>query len=271
MTTYRLIVATITITVVGIFSFAPSVSASEDSNTGSKTYVSVLSAGTEGLWHQVIHQYVDEHGWVDYQSLLDDPVAMKQLNGYLKLIADPDAGTFEGPDADDHRLARLINAYNALTVKLILDHWQDGELTSIRDLADGNPWDHYTFAVFGQEITLNQLEHEWIRGQYAEPRIHWAVVCAAYSCPPLRNEAYTGKTLEAQLHDQERLVLLVNDKRFIDHEGDHVGVTKLFEWYGQDFEPDWQTYLRERLPSEFRSTSFVEYDWKLNELSRRPD
>ncbi|MEL7088182.1 MAG: DUF547 domain-containing protein, partial [Planctomycetota bacterium] len=132
------------------------------------------------------------------------------------------------------------------------------------------PWDQKIWNLAGQTVSLNQIEHERVRPVFQEPRIHWALVCAAYSCPPLRAEAYTSNQLEAQLVDQERRVLLADDPRFVRVSGDSIQVTQLFNWYGDDF-GDWQQYVTQRLnPPKPNYNGFITYDWQLNAKPNRP-
>ncbi|MEO1237122.1 MAG: DUF547 domain-containing protein, partial [Planctomycetota bacterium] len=167
----------------------------------------------------------------------------------------------------------LINAYNAFTLKLILNHHEGSTPpNSITDLHGGKPWDQAEWTLDGQKVSLNQIEHEMIRKEFPqEPRIHWAVVCAAFSCPPLRAEAYTPESLEEQLVDQERRVLLAGDPRFIRTDGDRVTqLTKLFEWYGGDFGSPWQPYVQQATGHAVDHRGFIDYDWKLNSQPNRP-
>lgn len=224
-------------------------------------------------YDELLHAHVDADGFVDYDAIVAEPNA---LNRYVEYLALPDAlPPVEQPNA---RLVALINAYNAFTIKLIVNHYDDNEAPqSITDLHGGKPWDQEIWNLGGQTVSLNQIEHEMIRKEFPdEPRIHWAVVCAAYSCPPLRNEAYTTERLGEQLADQERRVLLAGDERFIriDPRTGIVtvrGITKLFEWYGQDFGDDWKVYVRKATGHGVLSPGFIDYDWKLNAQVNRPD
>ena len=101
----------------------------------------------------------------------------------------------------DERLALLINAYNAFTLRLILDHYP---VASITDIPADQRWDAVRWRLAGETYSLNQIEHELVRPNFREPRIHFALVCAAVGCPPLRTEAYTGELLEEQLEGQTR-------------------------------------------------------------------
>lgn len=221
-------------------------------------------------YDQLLRDHVGPLGFIDYDALAADPAA---LAAYVESLADPAVlPPVEAADMQDARLATLINAYNAFTLQLILDEYDAGQLKSITDLHGGKPWDQKLWNLAGNTISLNQLEHEMIRVEFPqEPRIHWAVVCAAYSCPPLRAEAYTAAQLEEQLADQERRVLLSDDPRFIEQDGQTLRVTKLFEWYGSDFGV-WRDYLAQRLPSAKNAADiqFVTYNWALNSRANRP-
>ena len=181
------------------------------------------------IWDGLLRQHVTEHGGVDYRSWSDDPTA---LDRYLASLAEVDLAAL----GRSERLALLINAYNAFTIRLILDHDGDGGLKSIRDIPDAERWDAVRWELGGQTWSLNQIEHEQIRPRFAEPRIHFALVCAAYSCPPLRTEAYVGVRLEEQLEDQTRRVH--GDERWFhfDAETGVVRFTELYDWYLSDFE-----------------------------------
>jgi hypothetical protein len=146
------------------------------------------------------------------------------------------------PEADP--IAFWINAYNALTLKTIIDHYpiQSSWWTSrfypknrIRQI-DG-VWDKLKFGVIGKEMTLDEIEHQVLRKKFHEPRIHMALVCAAMGCPPLRNEPYEGTKLDAQLGDQARKFLHNPAKFSINAGKRQVEVSPIFKWFGEDFVP----------------------------------
>jgi uncharacterized membrane protein YdjX (TVP38/TMEM64 family) len=142
-----------------------------------ETY-SALSAGAvfdHGDFNRLLSRHVDDAGFVDYKSLT---VEATVLDGYLKTIANAD---FEVLGRDE-KLAFLINAYNAFTLRLILDRYP---VSSIKDIPSADRWDAVRWVLAGQTVSLNQVEHERIRQHFAEPRIHFALVCAAVGCPPL--------------------------------------------------------------------------------------
>lgn len=144
----------------------------------------------------LLRTQVDADGLVDYAGLKD---AHAELDAYIRSLA---AAPFEQLGRDE-KLALLINAYNAFTLRLVLDHWP---LASIRHIPGKRRWDAPRWRLAGETLSLNQIENERIRPRFKEPRIHFALVCAARGCPPLRAEAYTGARLSAQLADQARRV-----------------------------------------------------------------
>jgi uncharacterized membrane protein YdjX (TVP38/TMEM64 family) len=134
------------------------------------------------LFDAVLSAHVREGGFVDYQALRADP---GQLDAYLQALARADFGAL----GRDEKLALLVNAYNAFTLRLILDHWP---VDSIRDIPAKERWKDARWRIGSRRLSLDAIEHEEIRPRFEEPRIHFALVCAAVSCPPLRHEAYVG-------------------------------------------------------------------------------
>lgn len=213
-------------------------------------------------WDELVKKHVTEEGHVDYEGFISDSVS---LNSYLNLLS---AHHPNNKWSDDEQLAYWINAYNAFTVKLILDNWP---VESIKDIAGGipfvnTPWDVKFIEIEGEKYDLNNIEHGIIRKEFDEPRIHFAVNCAAVSCPKLRNEAYTADSLDKQLDDQA--------KDFINGPKNEItansaNLSRIFKWYGGDFTDEMT--LREYV-NQFATTKigervdieFKDYDWKLN-------
>ena len=131
---------------------------------------------------EVLANHVSDVGWVDYAALAEDP---SNLDRYIASLADVD---LEGMKKD-RRLATLLNAYNAFTLKLIVENYNGGELESIEDIPEDERFEAQRWKLAGQTVSLNQIENELIRPNFDEPRIHWALVCAAYSCPPAARRA----------------------------------------------------------------------------------
>lgn len=209
-------------------------------------------------------------GRVDYASLKSDaPI----LDAYITALGAADLGQL----GRDEHLALLINAYNAFTLRLILDYYP---IESIKDIPAAKRWKDKRWEVAGHTWSLDQIEHEQIRPRFGEPRIHFALVCAAIDCPPLRAEAYTGERLEEQLADQTEYVH-THDGWFQFDKGDNVvRLTKLYDWYGDDFKQAAGSVLayvgkhvsavRKALDAGNEpSIAWLEYDWRLNSRSNQ--
>ena len=182
--------------------------------------------------------------------------------------------------------AFLVNFYNAATVEKILRRYPD--IKSIRDYGTvfGNPWKDKFFTLFGQPAYLDQVEHEILRreGAYDEPRVHVAVVCASVGCPMLRNEAFTAERLDAQLEDGMRRFLSDRSRNRYNPETRRLEVSKIFDWYGKDFEKGHRGFASVRgtlaryadlladrpedralVKAEKAEVQFLDYDWSLND------
>ena len=205
-------------------------------------------------WSTLLAKHVSGTGEVDYTGFRND---MDELNAYLSTLSQevPD-NRWSRPEA----LAYWINAYNAFTIKLVLDNWP---VNSIREI--DQPWDTKFITLDGQNYSLNQIEHEIIRENFAEPRIHFALVCAAVSCPPLASTAYTADNLDKMLDRRTRS--FINDETFNVTQEEVVRVSPLFDWYAEDFE-DVPAYLNRYLTTDIpakKELHFLEYDWSLND------
>jgi len=218
----------------------------------------------------MLAQHVDEHGFVDYAAISQDP---ESLDRYIEYVGEL---VFQDLDMTE-QLAVLINAYNAFTLKLIVEYYDEGNLKSIFDIPEDKRWNDVRWQVGQHTWSLNQIEHEQIRPTFKEPRIHWVLVCAAYSCPKLLNEAFVPQKLEQQLDAQARYVH--DMPRFLqyDHATNTVYLTKLYEWYGGDFDQDGGVLghvakynaMIAQLVSAGKSPNiaYLEYDWRLNDVS----
>lgn len=214
---------------------------------------------------ELLRRHVDAEGFVDYAALKTERA---QIDAYAALLA----GAPFAQLGRDEKLALLINAYNAFTLQLILDHYP---VASIRDIDD--PWGKKRYALAGATVSLDEIEHEMIRKGFAEPRIHFALVCAAFSCPPLRSEAYVGERLEEQFAAQTRDSL--GHPRWLRLDGGTLRLTKIMDWYGGDFERaggavqfvgDYNAAVKRRLDAGERlRVDFLDYDWALNSKENR--
>jgi hypothetical protein len=204
-----------------------------------------------------------KNGHVNYQGFIKDKDRFQQ---YLNTLSKTGPGKNW---TETQELAYWINAYNAFTVKLIIDHYP---LKSIKDISSGlpminSPWDIKFFKIRNVEFDLNTIEHEILRKQFNEPRIHFAINCASFSCPILRNEAYDADKLEAQLDEQALRFIQNPDKNIINEK--QILLSPIFSWFEKDFtiNQSLKTYLKKYHPSvdEQLPIRFMDYDWSLNE------
>lgn len=222
------------------------------------------------LFDSLLRRYVDADGHVDYRGLEKHAA---ELDRYIASLA---RAPFDAMGRNE-KLALLINAYNAFTLRLVLDYWSGGKLKSILDIPAGKRWKAARWQVGGGHTwSLSQIEHEQIRPNFADPRVHFALVCAAAGCPRLRNEAYRADRLEEQLEDQARYVH--SHKRWFRFERRRniLYLTPLYRWYASDFaQTAGGSVLRfaARYSPELRAAladgrkpavRWLPYDWRLN-------
>jgi uncharacterized membrane protein YdjX (TVP38/TMEM64 family) len=173
----------------------------------------------------LLKAHVDDKGGVDYEGLKRDAA---KLDAYIKALAD---APFDDMGRSP-KLSLLINAYNAFTLRLILDYYP---IDSIQSIPPEKRWDDVRWRIGGHTLSLNQIEHEQIRPKFKEPRVHFALVCAAVGCPKLRNEAYQADRIDEQLEDQARYVHAHARWFQFEPESGVVRLTRLYLWYGGDF------------------------------------
>ena len=203
-----------------------------------------------------------------YSNLRDSP---ENLNHYLESLSELSEKRFNS-FSSNQRLAFLINAYNAFTVKLIIDNYP---VNSIKDLGGwfSSPWKRRFIPLFGTTVSLDEIEHEMIRENFNESRIHFAVNCASKSCPALRPEAYVADRLNEQLDQAASNFLNKSLRNRVDSKMRVLFLSKIFKWYRDDFEAEASsltTYVRPYLKAAPKDLDqylirFLEYDWSLNE------
>ncbi len=219
---------------------------------------------------------------VDYAGFVKDHAQLKAvLDDYSKVTkADFDSWT------KPQQQAFLINAYNAFTVELILTKYPD--LKSIRDLGNfvTKPWSKKFFKLFGEDSTLDFIEHEMLRkeGVYDDPRVHVGVVCASIGCPMLRNEAFVADKLDAQLDDAMKRFLSDRTRNRYDAQSKKLEISRIFDWYGKDFDKGHKGFTsvkatmaryadqladkpedRAAVRDKKADVTFLDYDWSLND------
>ncbi len=202
-----------------------------------------------------LKKYVSASGSVNYNGMKADYQPLKiYLNELAKSTPKPDWSRNE-------KLAYWINAYNAFTIDLILSNYP---LSKITDLDGGSPWKVSRIELEGKKYSLDQIENKIIRPQFKEPRIHFAVNCAAKSCPTLMNGAFLPSKLSSQLERQTKK--FINNSVFNKISEGSAKVSKIFEWYGEDF-GNLKNYLNKYINQKIADDTkieFIEYDWSLN-------
>lgn len=221
---------------------------------------------SHAIWDKLLKSHVDKEGFVDYKGFIRDST---KLNEYLGLLsaANPKAGNW----SRDEQMAFWINAYNAFTVKLIIDSYP---VSSIKDIKKGiafvnSVWDIQFIKIGGDTYDLNNIEHKMLRSKFKDARIHAAINCASYSCPDLRNEAYTAEKLDKQLTDAMRK--FVNDPRRNKVSAKKAEISEIFKWFRKDFTREagsirgfLNRYADKKLDANGK-ISHLNYNWNLNE------
>lgn len=208
---------------------------------------------------------------VRYASLAREHARLRAYLDSLSAVQRQEYDRWSRPE----QMAFLINAYNAFTVEKVLTRYPD--LRSIRDFGRifGNPFKDRFFRLLGEPASLDDIEQGMLRKRFREPRIHFALNCASVGCPMLREEAYVAGRLDAQL--EEQAVRFLSDRSRNRFAGGHLEVSKIFDWYGEDFEPRAAFFARyakaladepaarKRIEEGKAPVSFLDYDWSLND------
>lgn len=210
---------------------------------------------TLNTWDMLLQKYVTPGGVVDYEGFKSDKEFAKVLSGF-------NATAPEAAWTTDQEMAYWINVYNAYTVKLIVDHYP---LKSINDI--DSPWDQPIVKAGGKTLTLNAVEHEILRPKFKDPRVHFAINCASFSCPVLPNKAIRASTLHADLDKLTRDFL--NDIHRNRISSRKAEISQIFEWFAEDFEAvgGVRKFIGDYrgVPlSDATPLTYIPYDWKLN-------
>ena len=207
-------------------------------------------------WGVLLKKHVDLDGNVDYEGFELD---VAQLESYLALLA---ANPPEANWSKQQKLAFYINLYNAATVKLIVDHYP---VKSIKDIP--SRWKKKWIPIGDDLVSLNYIEHQVLR-KMGEPRIHFAINCASYSCPKLMNVPFTAQSMERLL--SKAAVDFVNDDKRNRFGGGKAELSRIFKWFSEDFTTNStlleyvNLYLDSPI-SKGAKVEYLEYNWKLNE------
>jgi len=253
-------------------------------NQSQTTQVAVASSDPLSYedYGTVLRTYVNADGLVDYPALQANPQVLKDFIAQLGAVSPDTYAAW----SENEKIAFLINAYNAITLESIIN--QNPLKGSIKDIF--GVWNFNKHTVTGRSLTLDNIEHDILRKNFQEPRIHAALVCAAISCPPLRQEPYTGENLDEQLDDQVRKWLSSSKGLQIDRTQNRVAISSIFDWFGEDWQTQYTTEgkftgsTKERATLNFISNyvnsedkeyleqgnyklNYLNYDWSLNRQS----
>ncbi|KAA1243896.1 DUF547 domain-containing protein [Aquimarina sp. RZ0] len=212
---------------------------------------------SHAIWDQILLINVSDDGKVNYKGFMRDSSQLYEYFAYLSDNAPTERWSKE------EKLAYWINAYNAYTIKLIIDNYP---INSIKDIKD--PWDKKFFKIDGVLYSLNELEHKILR-KLNDPRIHFAINCASFSCPVVWNRAFTARNVDKALDTQTRN--FINDPLRNTITNEVVEVSKIFSWFKKDFKiggGDAKSFINKY--SEIKidkqpKKGYKKYNWSLNE------
>ncbi len=233
------------------------------------TYLSAQSkAPSHEIYDRLLKKYVSAEGKVNYKGFIKDSA---ELNNYLKFISKNPPN--EKAWSKNELMVYWINAYNALTIKLITNYYP---IKSIKDIGSSiqipfvnTPWAMKFFYIGKNKMSLDNIEHGNLRKKFDDPRVHMALVCASKSCPILLNEAYDAKRMDEQLRKQAKAFLADPFRNKIS--ANKAQLSMIFKWYGMDFNNNGasvnsfvNTYSDIQIKPETK-ISHIDYDWSLNE------
>jgi len=228
-------------------------------------------------WAQVLKGHLSWHGdqsLVDYETLKKDP---STLNQYLVTLSRVTTSKYK-QFSRKQKLAFLINSYNAFTLKLIITNYP---LKSIKDIGNflSGPWDKDFITLLGKKVNLNNIEHDMIRKDFKEPRIHFAVNCASMGCPNLSEKPFRAADLDEHLESMTQKFMQDKSKNFYNSKKKRLFLSKIFKWYGDDFEKHYtgglDNFLSQHLGESDQEKRLIKqgkvskkslaYDWSLND------
>jgi len=216
----------------------------------------IQEAFNHSAWNDLLQKHVSNQGNVNYKGFKTEHTALKN---YIQSLS-KNTPTQTWTKAE--KLAYWINAYNALTIDLIVKHYP---LNSIKDI--DSPWEQRLWKLGDKWYNLEDIEHKILR-KMNEPRIHFGIVCASISCPKLQNTAFEVSKLEEQLTTATKEFLADSTKNNLSK--NRIKISKIFKWFSFDFKEngslvDFINKYSEIVISQNASKSYKDYNWNLNE------
>lgn len=227
--------------------------------------IKISAQPSHQLFTQVLKNVVDEDGMVNYKTLKASP---QKLDTYLNLLQK------QTPDSDwsrHEKMAYWINAYNAFTLKVITQHYPLESITDIEVDGAENIWKKKFIVLEGKSFSLDQIEHQILRPKFKDPRIHFAVNCASFSCPKIWDSAFDAEKLDEQL--TQRTKAFLNDEERNEISPNSLKLSAIFNWFKSDFTQngtliDFLNKYSEVNINSSASISYLDYDWSLNESEK---
>ncbi len=223
-------------------------------------------------WDRLLAAYIEEKQGLNYfHYSVVTPADREALESYIDRLQ----SVIVTETGRRQQYAYWINLYNAVTIKVILDHYPVKSIRKISySLLSRGPWKEKLVTVEGMKLSLDDIEHEILRPVFQDNRIHYAVNCASIGCPNLQATAFTADNIEDLLDDAARQY--INHPRGVTIHGDQLIVSSIFDWYVEDFGGSDREIIKHfiqyaqpdlaRELENFRKISDYEYDWKLNEI-----
>ena len=212
------------------------------------------------IWDRLLNEYVNSKGFVDYKGM---KVQMDTLDNYLKQLIE------HSPQSDwskNEKKAYYINAYNAYCIKFVLTKYPVASVNDI-NFSGKEIWDFKMVHLGDKTVTLRYLENDILR-KMGDPRIHFAINCASYSCPKLANKAYTASNVNSMMDKMAKV--FINDASKNEITAKKVRLSMIFDWYKDDFIKDGQTlidFLNKYADVPINANAkveYLEYNWALN-------
>lgn len=263
----RPLILALSIALAGLCPAVPKAAAQANPDAPPASTVSVGRSEAEAdslhaAYGRLLHRYVVGLG-VDYPAWVVHGSDVASLEQYIRNLASLDPTDWDPANG----LAYWINLYNGLTLRLILENYPLKSIKDIGGFLKKSPWKRKVVTIAGRTLTLDQIENEILRPTYRDPRVHFALNCASVGCPPLSNAAYRAGTISGQL--DQSCARALNHERWVRVDAEGIQVTKIFDWYGDDFTGNGGSvrsfidrHRTEPLPEG--EIHFMSYDWSLN-------
>lgn len=229
-------------------------------------------------WNSLLKKYVvtkKDYNRFQYKKLKENKKDMSQLKKYLQSLSSVSMKDYEA-FTKEQKLAFLINAYNAFTVDVIFTRYPVKSIRDIGFLSLG-PWRRENIKLLSKEMSLHQIEKDYLIDKFNAPRIHFAINCASVGCPSIQPFAFTASDLENQFEISAQDFVLNQSKNFYDKKEKKLKLSKIFDWYAYDFDEKYgsvKKYLAPILAKQDKKLEkkifsseieYLDYDWALNE------